>query len=297
MTQFSVIIPSYNREKFIEKTIRSVLNIKGDYEVIVIDDGSTDKTEAVVKSIDDSRVRYIYQENAERGAARNRGAREAKGRYVNFLDSDDYFHSNHLSEAQKIIDFRVDPEVFALGYRIADKDNKDLTVPKVETGLINGILPDGNILSCNGVFIRRDIALQVPFSEVRELSGSEDWQLWLRLAARFDFHFENIVTSTIVNHDGRSVLNFDEAGLIKRTTALVDTLKMDTDFMEKFSSELSKIRGRTLSYISLHLSLERRILNSWTYLIRSIAVSPSEVLNRRFLAICKHNFLGLIKSS
>src|SRR5690554_1039706 len=99
---FSVIIPCYNRGHLITETIRSVLaQTETDFEIIVIDDGSTDDTKNVVQSISDSRIHYYYQENAERGAARNKGVRKSRGRYITFLDSDDRFFPNHLSVVKK----------------------------------------------------------------------------------------------------------------------------------------------------------------------------------------------------
>src|SRR5437764_8362427 len=95
----SVVVPSYNRADLIGKTLRSLQQQEYDqYEIIVIDDGSTDNTEEVVKAIGDQRISYIKKGNAERAAARNFGARIAKGEYVNFFDSDDLALPNHLSE-------------------------------------------------------------------------------------------------------------------------------------------------------------------------------------------------------
>ena len=85
---FSIVIPTYNRAKFIDKAIASLLNQKyEDFEVIVVDDGSTDNTEEVVKSFNNNKVKYYKKENQERGAARNYGAKLAKGEYINFFDS------------------------------------------------------------------------------------------------------------------------------------------------------------------------------------------------------------------
>jgi len=96
---FSVIIPSYNRADFLMNTIPSVLQQQmTDFELLLIDDGSTDNTEEVVGgfAMNDQRIRYIYQTNAERGAARNNGIRNASGPYLVFFDSDDEMKNNYL---------------------------------------------------------------------------------------------------------------------------------------------------------------------------------------------------------
>lgn len=95
---FSVVIPLYNRAEIVTTTIRSVLAQDfGDFEIIVVDDGSKDDPEPVVAAIGDPRIRYVRTENGGGGAARNRGIEEAKGRYIAFLDSDDQFLPGKLS--------------------------------------------------------------------------------------------------------------------------------------------------------------------------------------------------------
>jgi len=97
MPRVSVIIPTYNRAKFVGKAIESVLKQTAtDFEVIVIDDGSTDGTRIALEKYS-YKIRYIYQENAGVSAARNTGIRLAKGEWVAFLDSDDEWTSGYLS--------------------------------------------------------------------------------------------------------------------------------------------------------------------------------------------------------
>ncbi len=177
------------------------------YEIIVVDDGSTDNTEEVVRGIANSRLRYFKKPNAERGAARNYGAQQATGRYVNFFDSDDLAYPNHLREASKAIEALHEPEIFHLGYEIRNAKGKLERRVNTLPSPVNDALADGNHLSCNCVFVRRDIFLDLPFSENRALSASEDYALWLRMAARYAFSMVcGVVTSTLVNHDARSVV-------------------------------------------------------------------------------------------
>jgi glycosyltransferase involved in cell wall biosynthesis len=98
---FSIIIPAYNRADLLSETLVSIKNQSfTDWECIIVDDGSTDNTKEVIEeeSKKDDRIRYIYQKNAERSAARNNGARNANGDFLCFLDSDDCFASNYLEE-------------------------------------------------------------------------------------------------------------------------------------------------------------------------------------------------------
>ena len=99
MIYFSVIIPSYNRASIVIRAIQSVLDQTFvNFEIIVVDDGSTDNTNTIVSSISDSRIRYVYQENKGVCAARNNGASKAEGKYLVFLDSDDYTLPNWLND-------------------------------------------------------------------------------------------------------------------------------------------------------------------------------------------------------
>ena len=95
---FSVVIPLYNRADIVGDTIRSVQSQDWrDFEIVVVDDGSRDNPAPVIGAFGDPRVRYIRQDNAGGGAARNRGIEEARGRYIAFLDSDDLFLPGKLS--------------------------------------------------------------------------------------------------------------------------------------------------------------------------------------------------------
>ena len=111
---FSVIIPLYNRESKIKKAIQSILDQDfPDFEVLVIDDCSTDQSCEVVLSIQDNRIKLIKNEiNLERCETRNKGIQLAKGKYICFLDSDDYHLSNHLSKLHQQIVALNEPKAF-----------------------------------------------------------------------------------------------------------------------------------------------------------------------------------------
>lgn len=95
----SVVIPTYNRKNSVQRAIQSVLNqTYSNFEILVIDDGSTDDTEAVVKRMNDSRIHYYRQENQGSQVARNHGIRLAKGEYIGFLDSDDEWMPEKLNK-------------------------------------------------------------------------------------------------------------------------------------------------------------------------------------------------------
>ena len=102
---FSIVIPAYNRADKIGRTLASCLaQTEADFEIVVVDDGSRDATRAAVEAVGDARIRYIWQENAGASAARNRGAHEARGGYLAFLDSDDEFLIGKLAAFRAAIE-------------------------------------------------------------------------------------------------------------------------------------------------------------------------------------------------
>jgi glycosyltransferase involved in cell wall biosynthesis len=285
--RFSIVIPTYNRAELIAGTIQSVLEQQfKNFEVIVVDDGSTDNTEDVIKSIRDSRLHYYKKENSERGATRNYGARIAKGEYINFVDSDDLLYPNHLACAGELIEKSLHPELVYLNYDIKDENNKIIKINKI-SGSINSKILFGNILSCNGVFLRHDVALKFPFQEDRRLAGSEDWELWLRLSSRFHFYYTNEITSTLVNHDSRSVLNSDEQKLLLRKELSLKYAFEDDFVKKKYTKALPKIESNLDIYISLHLALSGQKKRALFHLIKAFKKNPSAIFSRRFLAIIK----------
>lgn len=287
----SVVVPTYNRADLIVATIRSLQKQDYDnYEIIVVDDGSTDNTEEVLREIADSRTRYFKKANAERAAARNYGAREAKGDYVNFFDSDDLALPNHLSEAAKVIASRNSPEWFHLGYAWATTELQVFrTIDYFSGETLNDVLPKGNPLSCNSVFLRKDIILGFPFNENRALSASEDYELWLRLGARFPLYYSNAVTSWIIDHEARSVRKIDVDKLLKRFELLLGALQADPGVMDVYKDYYSYIRMDSNSYIAVHLADRPAYkLKSLRYLSKAFADNPRLITTKRFYATIKN---------
>ena len=116
---FSVIIPLYNKEDCIEKTLACVLNQSySDFEVIVVDDGSLDHSVEIVSSIRDDRIRLIAQSNGGPAAARNKGIQNAKASIIAFIDADDIWKPDYLQEMSRLIDDFPDAVIYGLNYGI-----------------------------------------------------------------------------------------------------------------------------------------------------------------------------------
>jgi glycosyltransferase involved in cell wall biosynthesis len=291
---FSFIIPTYNRANFIGKTIDSLLKQQyNNYEIIVVDDGSTDNTEDVIKKYAAPNFTYIKKQNAERAAARNFGAAIAKGEYVNFFDSDDLAYPNHLVEAVSVINKHQHPEWFHLSFELLTPEGK--IIQQMENNIapaLNQKMYTGNILSCNGVFIRHDIALKNKFNEDRQLSASEDYELWCRLTARFPLYYSNTITSVVIDHDMRSMNKINGEPLLKRLNLLVYYLGNDKETVQYFGRNFNKIEMYAYSYIAVSLADQRKFkLISLQYLLRAFKRSTTIVTKKTFYATVKNLLL------
>lgn len=133
MSKVSVIIPLHNKRNTVERTLASVLaQTWPNFEVIVIDDGSTDGGAAFAETFLDPRIRVIRQENAGPGAARNRGVREAQGGLVSFLDADDEWMPDFLASAVEALTKNPGCNVFASGFLVRHQGTDTLRTPVVD---------------------------------------------------------------------------------------------------------------------------------------------------------------------
>ena len=262
-----------------------------DFEIVLVDDGSKDETESVVKNIPDRRIRYFKKINEERSIARNFGIQHAEGRYINFLDSDDKFYSNHLETAYHLLSKNHFPEIGHLGYEMIDgKGNVLLQRSDLNDHIEERMLSE-NILHGNAIFIQRSIALLHPFPNHREAVISEDWCVWMSLIARYKIHYDNTITSTIIEHGERSLRNINPDRLIASTEIIVDSLKRDKVFTAKYGNKVHSFFANQFTLVTLVLSLTKhRRLDTIRYLLKAIRYDFTVVCRKRFLASLKHWF-------
>lgn len=287
---FSIIIPTYNRAELIKTTISSILDQTfSDFEIIIVDDGSTDNTCEIVSSFKDSRIILKSKKNEERAVARNTGTKIAKGKYVTFIDSDDVFYLNHLSTAIEVIEKSGHPEIVHLRYEIKNRDNTNVNPVPLLDSKINYLLIEGNFMSCNGVFLRNDVAIENLFNEDRILSGLEDWELWLRIASKYKIYYDNRITSAIINHDDRSVLNIKKEDLIKSFDALFKYVFANKEVTTFYHGKLAAFTASCYTYIALHLALAKKYkADVIIFLFKGIYKNPKFIFSKRFFAILKH---------
>jgi glycosyltransferase involved in cell wall biosynthesis len=183
---FSVIIPLYNKEQYIKRTILSVLNQTfSNFEIIIIDDGSTDNSVNIINSIDSDKIRLISQKNAGPSSARNRGIVEAQGDYLAFLDADDEWLFNKLEKHQIL--HRDNPDLIwsCSSYNILkDSGSKVVKYSKEDTIIedaIDGII-DGLPLSSISIVIKKIALMEIDLKFNEKFKHSEDREMWYKLA-------------------------------------------------------------------------------------------------------------------
>jgi glycosyltransferase involved in cell wall biosynthesis len=221
-----VIVPAYNRWPLVREAVDSALGQElGDLETIVVDDGSTDGTAERLDGLD-PRLRVVRQPNRERGAARNRGIAEARGRFLVFLDSDDVLEPWQLRQFSDALGGHREAQAFAAAARFWDPESGKLrplpripdAVPDLRRAALRGMA-----LPLQGLVVASEAARQVGgFPEARESAGSEDYVFQARLVHRFDVVRLPRPGARIRVHRGRSMN--DAAARIASARAAYDTL-------------------------------------------------------------------------
>lgn len=179
---FSVVIPLFNKEGCIAKTLDSVLAQSfRDFEVIVVDDGSSDGSAGIVAAINDARIKYISQKNGGPSSARNTGIKAATGEMVAFIDADDIWLPDYLREMDKLIDDFPDAVVYGMNYGVIEGEK----VVCKETASYRGYLDDRwesfPFFYCtSSTCCRKSTLVRLGGFDVRMMYG-EDCDMWYRL--------------------------------------------------------------------------------------------------------------------
>lgn len=178
--KYSVIIPLYNKEHFIASTIKSVLaQTYSDFEIIIIDDGSTDNSLAVAKTFCDKRIKIIEKENGGVSSARNLGISIAKGEYISFLDADDKWHQDFLFEIDKLIQGYNDYSFFCVA-----QYKRKIQIFKHDVTIIEDHCKYPYIYSSCSLCIKKDVFDNI--SGFREgIQRGEDLDEWLKISCKY----------------------------------------------------------------------------------------------------------------
>lgn len=207
---FSVVIALYNKERYIEATLRSVLNQTfKNFEVIIVNDGSTDKSQQIVKKFDNKKIKLFNIENQGASYARNFGIEKSTADIIAFLDADDLWFNNHLNTLSILIKEHPEAGMYCTGYQnlINQKHYKKSNlrgIPNSYKGIVKNYFECNlfsSIVNSSVVAIPKAILESNGGFDVNIRSG-QDTYLWTLIAITHKVAIHNIVTSTIVKNEG-----------------------------------------------------------------------------------------------
>lgn len=228
MSFFSVVIPLYNKEKFIESTLRSVLNQTfNDFEIIIVNDGSTDESESKVLNFKDPRIKYFRKENEGVSKARNFGIEKASSNYICFLDADDYWYPDFLNIFYNTISYHSEQKIFCCAIELQTSKTIFPAVYSVNlernTQLVNYFEASlkQSVICTSGVAIHKTVLEEVGFFN-EDMKSGEDTDLWIRIGLHYPLLFIN---SILVRY------NYDEKGLSRQVKDFDKSLNYN-DFIE-----------------------------------------------------------------
>lgn len=286
--EVSVIIPTYNRAHLIKRAIQSVLNqTYQNFEIIVVDDGSTDNTEEEVKNLNNQKIRYIrYNENKGAASAKNTGIKVARGDYIAFQDSDDEWLPNKLQRQVEV--FKNSPlevgVVYTGSWRIRNNE-------RIYRPLFTGKKREGNIH--NELFEGRITAVAAPITVVRKecfnrlglfeerLPSFSDWELWFRISKYYEFKYidEPLVTQY-----------YTPGSISEDPNAYIEARKL---ILEKYLEEFKRNKKSLSKYFlatGLRLCSIKKTAQGIKYFLKSFKIYP---LNIKPLLIILISLFGL----
>jgi glycosyltransferase involved in cell wall biosynthesis len=275
----SVIIPCFNSEKYIRVCIESVLEqTYKNFEIVLVNDGSVDRTEEIVKSYNDTRVKYHYKVNGGLSSARNYGIICSSGEYIAFLDSDDYWRNDKLDKQIRLMnDYDVCYSDFCLVDEFGRSINREITFePFLEQSALKNELLVRNVIlgSGSGVLLKRNVVEGIGFFR-DELKIGEDWDYWARAAWRdYKFGFLN-----------------EELVIIRKNSSSIQNTSHSADW----KSSLDNILNSFLSFEGLSRSNAASIFKKLSLISYRYGDSFSEIAKYSFKSIQADPAIGLNK--
>ena len=269
------------------------------YEVIVVDNCSTDNTEEVLKPYADAgRIRFLkHPENFERARSRNTGMENANGHYLTFLDSDDFMYANNLDDAAQYIELNPDVKVFHNLYELVNAKRELISkyeFPRIRNRIRQ--IANGNFMSCIGDFVHRDVYTKYYFDTTPDLTGGEDWEYWLRVLADHRVGRIEKYNSGVLQHAGRSINNQNVDSMERGLAFLVAKFRSEAHLSQVYGAYVKRIEATAFMYLNVlanDASLGKRAAD---YLKMAVRCDYRVMFSSRFLRSLRRTILSLIKN-
>lgn len=309
---FSVIIPLYNKEVYIADCLKSALNQDfEDYEIVIVNDGSTDKSVSIVESISSDKIKLFHQKNAGASAARNNGAQFANANYIVFLDADDIWKPNHLFCIKHSIDLYPNAGLYANNYCIKHSNSHimpaqintetNVNQPFVLKNFFKSSLIDTAVWT-SAAAIKKSKFIEYGMFNPIYLS-SQDLDLWIRIALKESIVFNPKITMIYDKSIEGSLGKFEDNDA--RFILFNSFLKFETDNvylkhyldLKRYGLALrTKINGETKIYKDTIKTIDfnnlnfkqKTLLKTPSIILRALSkIRPYIIKNKIYLSIFK----------
>lgn len=291
---FSVIIPLYNKAPYVAKAIESVLGqTYRDFEVIVIDDGSTDQSLEVAKTFENKSITIISQPNSGVSTARNNGVNLAKYPYICFLDADDWWHPTFLEEMKRLITDFPDAGIYGSGYYIVKNGQERIAPIGVPQGFERGIIDYCEVYAKTLCMPLTSISVVIPkhiFDEEEgfksQLKFGEDFDLWIRIALK---HKVILVNKPLAYYNQDVDVN-NRGVAVHKTYSPVNHFIFNLDYLydnEKNNHRLKILLDKLRVYILLKYRMQRAFPKEYNAEIKKVdfSVQPLGVRLQYYLPV------------
>lgn len=291
---FSVIIPTYNRANYISNSIQSVINQSfKNWELIIVDDGSTDNTSKIIESFKDDRIKYIYQANSERSAARNNGIKHAKGDYICFLDSDDEYFPDIIENFYLFLQQKNFPTAFLF----CDIEIYNETQTKISGTKYNPpkIITENYLFGISIGTVQTCISASLFKTEKFNTSIriGEDKELWMRLINKTVFYYLAFSGVKVMEHSGRTIFVGNRDAVFGHIKTLKYILKQPN------AKKISKVTSNKVlsdAYIktAYHYAFHNKRLSTLKWLLKGLFIAPNYRTKERLYLIISNTLTGKI---
>lgn len=291
---FSVIIPLYNKAPYVAKAIESVLGqTYRDFEVIVIDDGSTDQSLEVAKTFENKSITIISQPNSGVSTARNNGVKLAKHPYICFLDADDWWHPTFLEEMKRLITDFPDAGIYGSGYYIVKNGQERIAPIGVSQGFERGIIDYCEVYAKTLCMPLTSISVVIPkhiFDEEKgfksQLKFGEDFDLWIRIALK---HKVILVNKPLAYYNQDVDVN-NRGVAVHKIYSPVNHFIFNLDYLydsEKNNHRLKILLDKLRVYILLKYRMQRAFPKEYSAEIKKVdfSVQPLGVRLQYYLPV------------
>ena len=291
---FSVIIPLYNKAPYVAKAIESVLGqTYRDFEVIVIDDGSTDQSLEVAKTFENKSITIISQPNSGVSTARNNGVKIAKHPYICFLDADDWWHPTFLEEMKQLITDFPDAGIYGSGYYIVKHGQERIAPIGVPQGFERGIIDYCEVYAktlCMPLWTGAVIVPKNIFDEEggfkSQLKLGEDFDLWIRIVLK---HQVILINKPLAYYNQDVDVN-NRGVAVHKTYSPVNHFIFNLDYLydnEKNNHRLKILLDKLRVYILLKYRMQRAFPKEYSAEIKKVdfSVQPLGVRLQYYLPV------------